>query len=324
MKWPAVSFRLLFLFGFTLGWLGVDASAEKIPALVQVSPKLSAEEQAVFQDRKLELEAVLHEFIAASDRFNAKSADQQTDAEFDALTDQRARYIASAHEYNSHLAARVQALESGDPMVVDARNVASGLWQGMDSAIATAYSDAPAGVSDRVRKGFQAIMDRDWKVAKAWFEDALNRDPDNAGLKRLVALAGSSVHTIQKSVSVPGRDRPSPPSDTSDLQRAGVSSGVSEPARFIPGTAIQLPDPKDLYFLFPGLQALKEREMMDMLFGLEAPSPPQKPVGPKAANDKPMPLPPKAINKPNWGAFFDALLMNPPKGKRSIVNAVRG
>ena len=31
-------------------------------------------------------------------------------------------------------------------------------------------------------------MDRDWKVAKAWFEDALNRDPNNAGLKRLVAF----------------------------------------------------------------------------------------------------------------------------------------
>jgi tetratricopeptide (TPR) repeat protein len=80
---------------------------------------------------------------------------------------------------------------SGDPGVVDARIVPSGLPKAMDEAIAGAYKDAPAGVIDRVRKGFQAVMERDWKVARAWFEDALNRDPNNAGLKRLVALTDS-------------------------------------------------------------------------------------------------------------------------------------
>jgi tetratricopeptide (TPR) repeat protein len=81
---------------------------------------------------------------------------------------------------------------SGDPSVVDARNVPSGLPKAMDEAIAGAYKDAPAGVIDRVRKGFQAVMERDWKVARAWFEDALNRDPNNSGLKRLVALTDSA------------------------------------------------------------------------------------------------------------------------------------
>jgi tetratricopeptide (TPR) repeat protein len=80
---------------------------------------------------------------------------------------------------------------SRDPSVVDARNVSSGLPKAMDEAIAGAYKDAPAGVVDRVRKGFQAVMGRDWKVARAWFEDALNRDPNNAGLKRLFALTDS-------------------------------------------------------------------------------------------------------------------------------------
>ena len=72
--------------------------------------------------------------------------------------------------------------------MVDARNVPSGLSKAVDNAIASAYSDAPPGVSDRVRKGFQAVADRDWKVAQAWFEDALNRDPGNANLKHLVAI----------------------------------------------------------------------------------------------------------------------------------------
>lgn len=80
------------------------------------------------------------------------------------------------------------ALQFGDPMVVDARNVPSGLPTRMDNAISDLYKDAPEGVSDRVRKGFQAVMERDWEAAKVWFQDALNRDPDNAGLKRLVKL----------------------------------------------------------------------------------------------------------------------------------------
>jgi tetratricopeptide (TPR) repeat protein len=76
-----------------------------------------------------------------------------------------------------------------DPMVVDGRNVPSGLPKSVDDAIVSGYVGAPPGVSDRVRKAFQAISVHDWKVARAWFQDALNHDPDNAGLKRLVDLA---------------------------------------------------------------------------------------------------------------------------------------
>ncbi len=87
-----------------------------------------------------------------------------------------------------------------DPMVVDARNVPSGLPKAVDNAIAAAYLGAPVGVTDRVRKGFQAVMNQDWEVAKAWFQDALNRDPNNAGLKRLVDLAG---YKVQKGEMLP-------------------------------------------------------------------------------------------------------------------------
>lgn len=86
-------------------------------------------------------------------------------------------------------------------MVVDARNVSSGLPKGLDNAIASAYSDAPPGVSERVRKGFQAVMDGDWKVAKAWFQDALNRDPGNAGLKRMIVLTDYTLRDRQAATS---------------------------------------------------------------------------------------------------------------------------
>jgi tetratricopeptide (TPR) repeat protein len=60
-------------------------------------------------------------------------------------------------------------------------------------AIDGVFADAPEGVADRVRKGFQAVATRDWKVAIAWFEDALNRDPGNPALQGLLEAARSNA-----------------------------------------------------------------------------------------------------------------------------------
>jgi len=54
-----------------------------------------------------------------------------------------------------------QSLQFGAPAAVDTRNTPSGLPKKIDDAIAGAYRDAPPGVIDRVRKGFQAVMVRD-------------------------------------------------------------------------------------------------------------------------------------------------------------------
>lgn len=75
------------------------------------------------------------------------------------------------------------ATPNTDPMVVDARNVPSGLPKSVDDAI----PHTPSG--ERVRKGFQAVQDGDWKVALAWFKDALNKEPGDPGISRLVDLA---------------------------------------------------------------------------------------------------------------------------------------
>ena len=37
--------------------------------------------------------------------------------------------------------------------------------------------------ADRIRKGYQALLNRDWPVTLAWWRDALNRDPNNAAAK---------------------------------------------------------------------------------------------------------------------------------------------
>ena len=97
-----------------------------------------------------------------------------------------------------------------DPMVVDARHVPSGL----PKSIAAEIPETPAG--DRVRKGFEAIMDHDWNAAHAWFQDALNHDPGNAGIQRLVDLAdytlkyNNRMQTQARHVETAARAKPVP------------------------------------------------------------------------------------------------------------------
>ena len=170
-------------------------------------------------------------------------------------------------------AARSQPAPHTDTSVVDARNVPSGLDKATENAIAKAYPNAPPGVSDRVRKGFQAVMERDWKVAKAWFEDALNRDPNNPGLQRLVALADYSQQHVQRSINGKPFTDEDIPADA-DPQTYAITStkihsqrawskflfpdgkNLRKPApvfKTLPdGRVLQLPSESDILFLFPG------------------------------------------------------------------------
>jgi len=158
-------------------------------------------------------------------------------------------------------------LEFGDPMIVDAQNVPSGLPKSVDDAIASGYTSAPPGVGDRVRKGFQAIATHDWKLAKAWFEDALNHDPDNAGLKRLVELADYTEKRVQQDKAASSTNKSTPqlhvqlPED-SDMEL--LFPGWKPPAS--PISSDKLPKDSDIVFLFPGLPAIQAREMNDYIF----------------------------------------------------------
>jgi tetratricopeptide (TPR) repeat protein len=97
--------------------------------------------------------------------------------------------------------------DSLGPSVVDGYMVPSGLPKAVDAAIAGAFSDASADVRNRVRKGMQAVVTNDWKVAKAWFGDALNHDPNNALLKEWVAACdGSTGDTTQEKQASPLTD----------------------------------------------------------------------------------------------------------------------
>jgi tetratricopeptide (TPR) repeat protein len=147
----------------------------------------------------------------------------------------------------------------------------SGLPKVLDNAIANAYSSAPPGVSDRVRKGFQAVMDRDWKVAKAWFQDALNRDPTNAGLRRLVALTDAPQQPNPPRATVDVRNEPAGLGGKSDAKGASTPPSKTKLApASTTGAQVQLPDPNDIYLMFPGLKAVEDKQALDYLFGLNA------------------------------------------------------
>lgn len=237
-----------------------------IPGLSQIPNDFGRDERTRFTARRQALQLRLGVFQAAAKAFNAKSAEAQTDAEFAALQTQRAAYIQAASAFNRDLAA-AEAREQPnlDTRVVDAQKVPSGLPKSVDHAIASGYASAPSGVSDRVRKGFQAIAAHDWKVARAWFEDALNHDPKNVGLKRLVELADYTEKRREREIAAKTGKSTSAASavqlpKSSDMQYL-FSEEKRHPAQS--GTARQLPKDSDIDFLFPGLPALEAKELYE-------------------------------------------------------------
>ena len=170
------------------------AHAEPIPPLAAIPDGVNAEQRAKLTQQRQALEDALRSFQAAAAAFNAKLAKGQTDQEYDFLQSQRSSYIQSAKAFNQQV----------DTSVVDARNVPSGLPESVEAQI----PHTPAG--DRVRKGYQAIQYHDWKVALAWFQDALNHEPGNTGIARLVDLAKYTLQA-QQDAQADGRRNPARP-----------------------------------------------------------------------------------------------------------------
>lgn len=72
-----------------------------------------------------------------------------------------------------------------DSSVVDTR----GVPQDAADLIARVPQLAQSPAANAIRKGFQAVVTRDWKVALAWWQTALQRDPHNDALIRSIDLA---------------------------------------------------------------------------------------------------------------------------------------
>lgn len=95
-------------------WLPSAMAAETIPSLATISTTLpDAQAQSFTQQREV-LQQQLGAFLSAAEAFNAKTAENQSDAEYDAVQSQRTAYIKAAEAFNDSLAAAVRIITIKD------------------------------------------------------------------------------------------------------------------------------------------------------------------------------------------------------------------
>jgi tetratricopeptide (TPR) repeat protein len=199
----------------------------------------------------------------------AKRLLDQKNAAAKAVQNMRSIIVDQTHSFSAgddSTAGAASALPFVDPNAVDARHIASGLPQSVDTAIAADYANAPSGVSDRVRAGYEAVAQHDWKVARAWFQDALNHDPGDAGLQRLVDLADHTEDYMEKHHL--GKVTDSPASGTPVQTSLPFLSpgGKSDPASR-DGLAVTAPQDSDLDLLFfPGGLSKQDTELREYMY----------------------------------------------------------
>lgn len=287
-RWKCVLVTSIALLGMLVM---ENAVALDIPALLVVQPEVAIAHPELVKQR----EAMLKERKALLDRTNSHNQSCHEVAEGSAeekkcnsalalLMPDIDRHIQASKNYNDSLlsaantAVVLKPKPAANSAVVDARNVPSGLPRPLDSAIAKAYANSPPGVIERVRKGFQAVLVGDWLVAKVWFQDALNRDSSNVGLKRLIILVDNSQQSDQLHDRADARNEPAGLAGKSTLSGTNATAGSSRNAPATPTDKnLQLPDVNDIYLMFPGPKARDDKAVLDMMFGLDAQSAPPEP-----------------------------------------------
>lgn len=161
-----------------------EAQRAQAAAAVQRQREAELEQQRIAAETQRRIEELANQAKFVEDRDTAACALRSTTGNTSPCGpgEQGLRGSTATPELHG-LKADTTENPSLDPRIVDARHVPTGLPKVVDAEI----PNTPAG--DRVRKGFEAIVDHDWNVAHAWFQDALNHDPGNPGIQRLIALA---------------------------------------------------------------------------------------------------------------------------------------
>ena len=147
-------------------------------------------------------DVALHNLQLAEDAQRAAEQNRRVAESHGAISNGTSALVGSANAGEAAGAPGLSFMPAPSPLptdasVVDARDVPTGLPASVEAEIPR----TPAG--DRVRKGFQAIAQHDWPVALAWFQDAADLEPDNAGLRRLIDLAQDGVERTRAGKSGP-------------------------------------------------------------------------------------------------------------------------
>ena len=161
-----------------------NANNRQCANVVQDSPQhLSC--LAKLQEFNAKVEVLRTEFNQLEDEIDAAVVAEEKRQAAIAAEAKRQADIAAEKMRRVEEEKKRRAAINTDASVVDARNVPrEGAY-----LIVQVPELANSPAADRITKGYQAVLHHDWPVALAWWQDALQRDPNNAALKRSVDLA---------------------------------------------------------------------------------------------------------------------------------------
>jgi hypothetical protein len=149
---------------------------------------------------------------------------------------------------------------SSDPMVVDARGRGA-LPPGVPRL--EEVENSPG--QEAWLRGMDAVVQRDWQLAQAWFETALQRDPTNLALGRAVLLARWAREGPQPERPAGAASSP-PPTSSAPLQDRAAPLRKWDALARRPAK----PHDSDLSLLFPGPETPRELETRAPLAGESA------------------------------------------------------
>jgi len=136
-------------------------AGNKIPALDEVPGILVAADRTKFNQERQALEKELRKFQEAGNAFNVKSAEAQTDEEFQALEARQTTYIAAATAYNKRL------LEAAVARVIDTMTIAvrNSAWTAQEKdraeiALNGLDDDGSAATDADIRRIWQDVQAR--------------------------------------------------------------------------------------------------------------------------------------------------------------------
>ncbi len=190
--------KKLTAFLFVVALFVVDAAQAALPAMPEIPVTLPDSVRGALIAKRQPLALRKMTLIAEGKAINQQCANlEKGSSRHQACLVRQAQFnvnVANLHievdkledEIDAAIDAEKKRLASLNPdtSVVDARVPRDGAY-----LIAQVPELARSPAADRITKGFQAVMNHDWPVALAWWQDALLRDPGNAALKRSVDLA---------------------------------------------------------------------------------------------------------------------------------------
>ncbi len=212
-----------------LGWFPEKVLAQKIPAFEPFpTGGVSEAEKAKFNQELDDLKAQIAALGAKADLFNAKTAEQQTQAQFQELQKEKDAITHQVLNYNRE----VDICE--DSSVVDARGAEEPVPD-----MGAEIENSPA--VREAHKGYKCVEAHDWPAALAWFQQGLVKDPKNKALWRLASLGTFTIRREKEWAVETKNSQLKVRTGNDDLSVPGFKQGLGDGDQDLPISPYQNP-----------------------------------------------------------------------------------